>query len=116
MSRFIPIAITLGLILGLGASSAVAQIEPMTVAKLIQDEQVVGVIRVDLPPGPCSSVEQWFLYEDYHYPGAQGDSFTVEPASPADGSLEGFLAAQYAVHPKGTLVTVEVKETSLNCP
>lgn len=98
------------------STPALAQIEPMNVAQIFQDGHVVGLVYVDLPPGPCRSVEQWFLFEDYQYPDRVGDGFTVGEPSNADMSFERFLADQYAAHPKGTLVTVEIEETSAICP
>jgi len=34
---------------------------------------------------------------------------STRAVAPTDVSFESFLAAQYAAHPKGTLVTVEIK-------
>lgn len=102
-------------LLVLVAPAARAQIDPYTIAKIYQDGVEVGVIRADLPPGPCRSVEHWFLYEGYSYPDARGGGFTVEATREEDPGLDRLLARLWAEHPRGTLVTVDIEEKSAEC-
>lgn len=99
----------------LAAPVASAQIDPYTIAKIYQDGIEVGIIRSDLPPGPCRSVEHWFLYEGYSYPSERGGGFDVVATDQRDPGLERFLATAWAEHPRGTLVTVETQEFSREC-
>ena len=94
---------------------AFAQIDPMTIATIYQDGVEVGMVRADLPPGPCRSVEHWFLYEGYTYPSARGGGFTVRATAEEDPGLEVFVARLTREHPRGTLVTVEIEEQSRSC-
>lgn len=101
--------------LALGSSAAHAQIDDNSLGQIVQDDRVVGLIYVGLPPGPCRSVEQWFLFEDYVYPGDGGRGFTVSPGGDVDVPFERWLETQRAAHPDGTLVTVEIEEISAAC-
>ncbi len=104
------------LALGLFALPASAQIGPYTIASIFQEGDIRGRVLADLPPGPCRSIEYWFLYSDYTYPDARGGGFSIEGARAGDMGLSSFLRAMYAADPKGTLVTVEIEETSAACP
>ena len=109
MYRLLTLALTLV------SAPAFAQMDPGNRALIVQGDHVVGYVHVGLPPGPCRSVEHWFLFQDYAYPSDRGDGFTVAPDGAADESLERFLDRMYGLDPHGTLVTVEVTETSAAC-
>ncbi len=113
MSR---VSVALAFAFALLAGPAQAQIMARTMTTIVQEEHEVGLVYVGLPPGPCRSVEVFLLTEDYAYPGAGSDGFTVSPGRDADVELEELLRSFWDRHPEGRVVTVEIEEFSASCP
>lgn len=114
MSR-ISFALPLVAAIAFRAEPAHAQIYFRTMTTIVQEEREVGLVYVGLPPGPCRSVEVFLLNEDYAYPGAGSDGFTVQPGRDADVAIEELLRSFWDRHPEGRVVTVEIEEFSEAC-
>lgn len=110
MSRF-----SVALVLAVLTAPALAQINPMNLARILQDRREVGIVYSVPTTERCRSQELWMLGEDYAYPGEASSGFDVQASTRGDYDTERLIQSFQDEHPKGTVVTVDIREYSADC-